>query len=113
MWKRSEIRADVTYALELCEDNSGIRTVRLVSVDNISESSGCVFRTKPVPRKLLLSRDLQTISKSVSLADGENFYVDAHGVWFSKAEFDALFSMSGEARSVPWIRGKAPKLAPK
>jgi hypothetical protein len=67
--------------------------------------------TEVVPTTLLLRRDFHGISKAVKLTSGESFCVDAHGIWFTRAEADVFGDV--EWNEVPWLNNLPPLLAPK
>lgn len=62
-----------------------------------------------MPTDLLLRRDFNGISKSVHVVGGKQYWVDAHGVWFTVEEVSAL----EEELEVPWVNGVPPHVAPK
>ena len=70
-----------------------------------------VLCTEVVPTDLLLRRDFRGIADAVKLTSGELFTVDAHGVWFTRAEADAFDEV--EWNEMPWLNGLPPLLAPK
>jgi hypothetical protein len=70
-----------------------------------------VFETKVVPHELLKARNLSRIAQEVELANNKAFEVDAHGIWFTPQELDALED-SEDIDSVQWCTTTPPVLAP-
>lgn len=68
-----------------------------------------VLVTDVVPLDLLLRRDVIGISEIVKLDSGSPFFVDAHGLWLTEVEWNAL---DGDFASVPWLNGLQPRFAP-
>lgn len=107
IWKVSDVMDGVDYRICLSQTPDGVRQLRLVEAG--SGKDGTLLRTSPVARELLLKRDLIAISESVTLENGEKFYVDAHGVWYVESE------LIQRKNGVPfieiiWITGVPPKL---
>jgi hypothetical protein len=86
-----------------------VRTLWAAGIDEpIGESA---LATGPVPLALLQRRDIEAISATVRLADGTRFVVDAHWVWFTESEAEALAARG--RTEIPWVFGVAPRLAPR
>ncbi len=112
MWKLSDISTESMYVLELCHDNeSGQRFFRLRVSSEAAANTAVVFETQFVPHELLKSRDLSRIAAEVKLANGKSFEVDAHGIWFTPEELDAL-EETDDMDSVKWCTATPPMLAP-
>ncbi len=109
MWLRSAVEESKQYQVALCQAPNGTRTHALHPTDGLSLPEHAVFLTAVVPTALLLKRDLKGISNTVVLSDGKRYWVDAHGVWLTLEELDALEN----DRVVPWVNGIAPSFAPK
>jgi hypothetical protein len=65
-----------------------------------------------VPNDLLRRGDLISIAETVSLENGEKFFVDAHCTWFTADELAAMNSEPNWS-SIRWMTIRPPKLAPK
>ena len=112
MWKRNDVRTDKRYVLQLCQDSKQHRHLALKDVSGTSTDS-CAFReTEVVPSNLLLRGDVAQIGRVVRLDDGSAFVVDAHGVWFTKEEAQAMDD-GIPLESIPWVTGAPPLLPPK
>ena len=109
MWTRNDVVEGALYRLWLCSEG-GYRRVRIARDGEVPP--GGLFYTPIVSSELLQTLDLERISEEVALVDGVTFVVDAHGLWYVKAEYEALRRRVGFA-NVPWVTGAAPKLAPK
>lgn len=109
MWKMSEIRDDVEYKIELCQDSHGRRSLRLTDTKTAGNRPDAIFETGVVSNDILRTRDLYLLSEEVRLVDGGQFEFDAHGIWFTKEEMDAL----DEEREVTWSTKSPPRLAPR
>lgn len=110
MWLRSEVDEACEYRVSLCQQRTGRRYFKLVAVDG-EEPDESVFVTGVVPTALLLRRDFIGISEAVKLSNGQPFGVDAHGVWFTREELNAL-KAGASWHSVPWLKGLPPILPP-
>lgn len=112
MWKLSDISAESTYVLELChDDDSGQRFFRLRVATESAADTDVVFETQHVSHELLRSRNLSQIATDVKLANGRSFEVDAHGIWFTPEELDAL-EETEDMDAVKWCTATPPLLAP-
>ena len=110
MWLRSDVHEACEYRVSLCQAGTGKRSFKLLALGQ-EEPDESVFVTGIVPTELLLRRDFIGISEAVKLSNGQPFGVDAHGVWFTKEELDAL-NARASWRSVPWVNGLPPILPP-
>lgn len=111
MWKRSDVVEGKRYCLSLNQFPSGHRTFTLHEVDASYLPPEAKLVTREVPNELLFRGGVDVISKSVLTTEGRSFFVDAHGVWLTEEELDAL--ESDEDVEVPWLNGLAPHFAPK
>jgi len=111
MWLRSEVDEACEYRVSLCQHATGRRSFQLLAVGG-EETDDSVFVTGIVPTALLLRRDFIGISKAVTLSNGQPFGVDAHGIWFTGDELDAL-NARADWDSVPWLNSLPPILPPK
>lgn len=109
MWNISDIRNDKNYLLLLLQSSAGSRKFLLEEVCSKNTHANVAFKTKPVPKELLITRDIIEISKLIPLDTGERFYVDAHGIWLTEIEMLAL----EDGEDVPWLNGLPPGFAPK
>ena len=109
MWQRSAVEESKEYQVALCQAPDGRRTHALHPTDSSHLPEHAVFLTTIVPTSLLLAGDLKGISKAVLLNDGKHYWVDAHGLWLTLEELDALEN----DQVVPWVNGIAPPFAPK
>lgn len=71
-----------------------------------------MFFTECVAFDLLRHRNVERISETVSLVGGGRFYVDAHGIWLTSEEANALDSFV-PLDEVPWLNGVCPRFPPK
>ena len=108
MWKSSEIDPKIEYVLQLCQDTAGKRTIRLSQVPPEPQSD-VVFVTNALPHTLLKLCNLNQIAKEVRIFGGREFEFDAHGIWFTREEMDAL----DDDMEVPWCTKLPPSLPPK
>jgi hypothetical protein len=74
--------------------------------------NGAVFMTDEVPIDLLLRRDFEGIAKAVRLTNGSRFCTDAHGIWLTPEEMNALSSGADHAQ-VPWLNGMPANFPPR
>ena len=111
VWNKTDVNEDNRYFLQLCQNGSKRRYVLTQEGQNEIDDA-MVFKTNIVPVQLLLKQDLEAISKAVNLSNGKRFFVDAHGIWFTDDEHEALTNRV-PFDQVPWLNGYAPKLAPK
>lgn len=111
MWKLSEINPDSTYVIQLCHDSGGRRFLQLRDT-NYEESRNLdvVFETEAVPHELLKARDVERISRDVELAGGGMFIVDAHNIWFTPEELDALEDEDCDWDTIEWCTPTPPIL---
>lgn len=108
MWLRNEIDQTKEYRLALCQKPDGGRSFALYAAGTQLPSMA-VLVTEIVPLDLLLRRDVIGISEGVKLNSGVPFFVDAHGLWLTEDEWNAL---NGDFASVPWLNGLQPCFAP-
>lgn len=110
IWARSEIYSDVKYKLHLYQNENRKRLFRLIienSEEDLNPAPDVVLVTEVVPNELLKRGDLLGIADQVALSDGNEFFVDAHGVWYTESEIKAL--NSGQSlTSIPWVTGAMP-----
>lgn len=112
MWKISDIDSASTYVIQLCHDADGRRFLQLrnTTVSEPSHSS-VVFETEPVPHNLLLERNMRQSSREIKLVTGGRFEVDAHNIWFTPQELDALEEDDCDFDAVNWSTPTPPILA--
>jgi hypothetical protein len=113
MWKLSEIVPGVQYVVQLCHDSEGYRSLRLRAVDGEPRAADAVFETEVVPHELLMFRSAERIAEEVRLSDGGTFEVDAHGIWFTPQELDAIDECDGNIAEIAWSTGTPPLIAPR
>lgn len=112
MWKLSDVDSGERYRLLLLQSSTGARTFVLQKNAEQRLLQGMFAFTNEVPHELLLTRNLHAIAKAVALSNGEPFYVDAHGVWLTKAEMAAILEGKDDDE-IPWLNSLPPRLAPK
>lgn len=111
MWKVSDIKNGKNYVLTLIQSDVGARKIHLQEYDFKNENSEVIFVTEVIPQDLLIKRNIEKISELILLTNGERFYVDAHGIWLTQTEMNAL--ESDELIDIPWVNGMSPNFAPK
>jgi hypothetical protein len=112
MWKRAEVLEGARYRVALCQAETGHRTYRLQPLEEAQIPSDAVLMTNEVPTDLLLRRDFGAIAETVRLRDGKRFWTDAHGVWLTQEEMDAL-RVGVDHASVPWLNGLPARFLPR
>lgn len=113
MWKLSEVDAKLNYVIQLChEATTGQRYFQLRATTSPNASEDVVFETEVVPNELLKLGDISRIAENVKLSNGGFFKVEAHNVWFTQGEFDALES-DDDSDSVEWCTPTPPVLPPR
>ena len=110
-WKRKDVHDTSRYYVALCQSEHGHRYYELCEVGTQPVSPDAVLQTHEVPNPLLVARNFRAISDAVKLTNGRRFYVEAHGVWLTEEEFEAL--EEDEEREVPWLNGIAASFPPK
>lgn len=111
MWSPASIDQLQEYRIALCQAPDGARTHALQLATEAQTPEHTVFMTKVVPTELLLRGNLRAISKTVTLTNGQRYWVDPHGIWLTLEELDAL--ESDDDSEVPWINGLPALFAPK
>jgi hypothetical protein len=112
MWKRAEVLEGARYRVALCQSSTGHRTYKLQPLDERQRPSDAALITDEVPTDLLLRRDFGGIAEAVRLNDGKRFWTDAHGIWLTQEEMDAL-SAGFDHTSVPWLNGLPARFPPR
>jgi hypothetical protein len=112
MWKRAEVLEGTRYRVALCQTLTGHRTYKLQPLDHEQLPTDAALVTNEVPIELLLRRDFGGIADAVRLSDGKRFWTDAHGVWLTEEEMDALSSGVDHA-AVPWLNGLPARFPPR
>ena len=116
MWKLSEISPNTEYVIQLCHDASGVRTLRLRAPSVQQAHPDAIFETEVVPHEILKQRNFFRIAEEVRLVGGGKFEFDAHGIWFTPEELDALDALDdeeSEGEEVPWCSKTPPALPPR
>lgn len=112
MWRRNEVEEGQEYQVVLCQADSGRRSYALhLAQDDLQLPAEAVLVTQTVPMNLLLLRDVVSISETVMLTTGERFFTEAHGIWLTSSEAQALDASNGDWRAVPWLNGLEPVLS--
>lgn len=111
IWKNYEVDEGKKYYVALIQDPDGGRTYELVEKGHQPKSNHAVLKTEIVPYQLLFWRRMKEISETVVLTNGEHFCVDAHNVWFTNKEAEAL--NEDDEGYIPWLNNKPPLLAPR
>lgn len=113
LWKKADVNMEKQYVLLLLERADGLRYFQLADIERADAiatgGSDFVFMTQTVPLELALDRDVAGIASGVTLSNGEPFYIDAHGNWFTKDETNDLVEGRADVR---WVRGRMPMLPP-
>ena len=109
MWLRTDVKEGVSYQVALCQDSDGRRRYELVIAGGVPPDAAA-FMTRVVPTDLLLRRDFLGIAEMVLLTSGEPFFVEAHGIWLTRAEVEVIQAKGW--RNVPWLNGLAPRFPP-
>jgi hypothetical protein len=112
MWKRAEVIEGVRYRVALCQRSTGERTYKLHPLGEAQLPPDAALVTNEVPTDLLLRRDFIGIAEAVRLNDGRRFWTDAHGVWLTQEEMDALSARVDHA-TVPWLNGIPARFPPR
>jgi hypothetical protein len=89
VWLRRDIDESKVYRVALRQELTGRRSFHLL-LDRHEVPVDAVLYTEVVPTDLLLRREFHGISKAVKLTSRESFRVDAHGIWFTRAEAELL-----------------------
>lgn len=113
MWKREDIKFGKNYTLLLCYEKNGTRKFLLNEINSDKKKKEGVFaETKIVSNELLQNRNLNKIAELILLENGQKFYVDAHGMWLTHKEVEALENGLSFDK-IPWNNNLPPKFAPK
>lgn len=110
IWQRSEVDGSKEYVLLLFENEAGVRDFEICESGLIGDrirDPQCVFHTGPVPMDLVLRGDVLSIAERVKLSNGESFYFNSDGIWFTQDEIDDL---DNEKLPVRWVRGQSPMM---
>ena len=110
-WKRSDVLDGKRYYVALCQSSSGRRYYELCELGSAPLSGDAVLLTAEVPNSLLAARQYEAISNTVLLTNGRRFYVEAHGIWLTDDELEALDA--DWERQVPWLNGIPASFPPK
>ena len=110
MWQRTDVKPDMQYQVALCQSASGRRYYALCPAGASPPNADSVLLTEITPNDLLWWSRFEEISETVRLTNGERFFVEAHGVWFTTKEWEAL---DLDEDHVPWLNGLPPVLPPK
>lgn len=109
MWKRIDVDRTKQYQIALCQRPDGHRSQELHCSGAPALPTNAVFLTEIAPIDLVMRGDVCGIAKVVKLDTGQGYWVDAHGLWLTNDEVEAL----SEEREVPWVNGLAAHFAPK
>lgn len=112
MWKSTEINANTSYRLLLIQEENGSRIFLLKNSNEESLIAKNIFPTEIIENEFLKKRNLKKISENFRLIDGSRFYVDAHGIWLTDSEMNAIME-DKEDDEIPWLNGKPPNFASK
>ena len=112
MWKRADVKEDNKYRVALCQQDS-TRFFKLVEYGKEDDNTeNRCFLTEVVPNSMLLKGGVGKIAAEVKMTNGSRFEVDAHGMWLTLAEAEALIKQVPFDK-IPWHKGKKPRFAPK
>lgn len=117
MWLASDITPDGIYRVRLCQRGRRRyfaleREGSLPAEDGTSEPVQWLLTEVVRGRDALRRRDFIGISESTRLSDGSSFIVDAHGIWLTTGELEALRRHTDYC-DVPWVFGLEPQFPPK
>jgi hypothetical protein len=112
MWKRMDLDETKSYSLDFYQDPDGSRRIELHEDGIENESTGLVMTTCQIPYDLLFSCDLEAISEYLKSNGKKSFGVDAHGIWLTEEEIQALMDDVDETE-VPWLNDMPPNFAPR
>lgn len=110
------LQPDELYRLDLIQEPSGLRYVRIRRADD-QLTEGTALTSKPYRGAVL--RSFQTshcISPEVVVEDGRSFGLDPHGVWMTQEEVEYWrlhrSQEALESPDAPWVNGIPPVFAP-
>lgn len=109
MWKCADVDSTKQYQIALCQRPDGHRSHELQCSGDPALPANTVFLTEVAPIDLVMRRDFNGIAQAVKLVTGQSYQVDAHGLWLTNEEVEAL----DEESEVPWVNGIAAHFAPK
>lgn len=109
MWKRADVDSTKQYQIALCQRPDGHRSHELHCSTDPVLPAHTVFLTEVAPIDLVIRGDVCGIAKVVKLVTEQSYHVDAHGLWLTNEEVEAL----DEEHEVPWVNGLAAHFAPK
>ena len=112
MWKSTEINDNASYRLLLIQEENGYRRFVLKISNEETFIAKNSFLTECIDNELLKKRNLRKISEKFRLIDGSRFYVDAHGIWLTESEMNAITD-DKEDDEIPWLNGMPPNFASK
>lgn len=112
IWRASDVNASGSYRLHLCESSEGSRFFKLIQIDSSDDeqSDDVIHISEPIPQDVneaLKRGDLLMISETVSLDNGQPFFVDAHGVWLTMSEVNEM-EADVDFNDIHWATGKIP-----
>lgn len=113
-WYSYDVIDGWQYRLHLCQTHNGVRFFKLVQANSDADkirSGDVILATEIISNDLLRKKDIQSITKTVALEDGENFFVDAHNVWLTRAEVRQLHS-GVKINSIQWATSIPPNFSP-
>jgi hypothetical protein len=102
-WKRKDVLDGKRYYVALCQSATGRRYYELCEIGSPPVSTEAVLQTGETPSSLLISGDFEGISNTVRLTNGSRFHVEAHGIWLTESELEAL--EQDDEPEVPWFNG--------
>ena len=111
MWMRNEVDEKKTYRVALCQHSNGRRNFALCPMGSEPPPTA-VLITEVAPMDLLLRGDFIGLSEVTKLTTGAPFFVDAHGMWLTGEECEAM-SEGMPFSEVPWLNGLMPDFAPR
>lgn len=114
IWRASDVIEGEQYKVELCQSESGKRSLRLKPLQaDVTDSQDwvVVFVSQVVPNDLLRRGDIISISEQVPLENGRPFFMDAHGIWLSEGESEQI-DAGVSLVEIKWDTQTPPKFAP-
>lgn len=111
MWRKRDIQESCSYRLLLVEKD-GRRRVALLAEGALVEAEQPYLVTNTIPTDVQMRHDMDELAKVAHVDSVGGIVVDAHGIWWTKVEREALQS-GARFNEIPWTFGTVPKFAPK
>lgn len=110
------IQPEELYRLDLIQEPSGLRSIRIRRVDD-QPAEGAALTSRPYRGSVLRSFHANPcISGDIVLEDGRSFGLDPHDVWMTQDEVEYWKSHRSQESLVspdaPWVNGIPPIFPP-